>query len=177
MTIRPTRPEEAALLSDLALRSQACWGYAPDFLERAIPALAIDTADITRRQAFVAERAGGVFGFYCLEGTAPEFGLGLVFVAPEHTGIGVGATLFEHAKMEVRRRQGTALLIESNPNAEAFYVRMGAEHIADVPSESEAGRRLPLLRLQLLRPGRALPRRVHVPYGLYGETPMTDSRP
>ena len=35
--LRPARPEEAGLLSDLALRSKAHWGYPPDFLAAAAP--------------------------------------------------------------------------------------------------------------------------------------------
>ena len=149
VTIRPARPEEAEALSDLALRSKAYWGYAPDFMARAKAALAISAAEITSGRTFLAERAGATLGFYCLEGNAPEFGLGLFFVAPEHIGTGVGAKLFGHVRTEVRQRQGTALVIESDPNAEVFYVRMGGERIGDVPSETEPDRRLPLLRLEL----------------------------
>ena len=32
--LRPARVDEAGLLSDLALRSKAHWGYSPEFIER-----------------------------------------------------------------------------------------------------------------------------------------------
>lgn len=52
--------------------------------------------------------------------------------------------------MEVARALGlSSLLIDADPNAEGFYLRMGAERVGEVPSGSISGRMLPLLRYGL----------------------------
>ena len=43
----------------------------------------------------------------------------------------------------------TAVLIESDPYAEAFYLSRGAERTGSVPSSAVAGRELPLLEFRL----------------------------
>ncbi|EBV1760669.1 N-acetyltransferase, partial [Salmonella enterica subsp. enterica serovar Newport] len=42
-----------------------------------------------------------------------------------------------------------ALLVDADPNAEAFYIRQGAIRIGETPSESLPGRVLPLLLISL----------------------------
>ena len=64
-------------------------------------------------------------------------------------GSGVGAALMTHATAEAKRHGATTLRIESDPNAEAFYLRMGAKRVGEVPSGTEPGRLLPLLQLVL----------------------------
>jgi GNAT superfamily N-acetyltransferase len=61
-------------------------------------------------------------------------------------GAGVGRTLLEAANRLARDAGVRELLIESDPQAEAFYLRQGAERIGRRTSPS-TGRELPLLRL------------------------------
>ncbi len=56
---------------------------------------------------------------------------------------------------EARRLGATELLIEADPDAEPFYLKMGAERRTEVPSESVPGHMLPLLALALDAAGRA----------------------
>ena len=76
----------------------------------------------------VAEAAGQALGFYSLiiEGE-PE--LDLMFVADATQGTGLGARLFRHMAAEAKARGIDAVKIISNPPAEGFYRRMGAERI------------------------------------------------
>ena len=46
-----------------------------------------------------------------------------------------------------RAAGGTALTIAADPNAVGFYQRAGAREVGEVPSDSIAGRVLPLLVL------------------------------
>ncbi len=64
-------------------------------------------------------------------------------------GLGVGRTLLRAARDIARSTGFSALLIHSDPNAEAFYLREGAVCAGSVPSGSIPGRILPLLRLEL----------------------------
>ena len=149
VTIRPAEPEEAPCLSDLALSSKAIWGYDPAFLERAERALTVGAVELAQGHTFVAVRDRQIIGFYGLEGAPPELGLAYMFVAPAHIRSGVGRAMMVHATAEARRIGSRLLAIESDPNAEGFYLGLGAKRIGEVASQSEPGRRLPLLSLAL----------------------------
>ena len=145
LSLRGARPEEAPQLTALALRSKAHWGYDAAFLERCGAELAVTEADVATGNVTVAERDGVLLGFAALSLDAPAE-LEALFVEPAAMGQGVGAALVEHARSTARRAGVDALLIESDPNAEAFYRRQGAEPVGERRSPT-SGRRLPLLRL------------------------------
>ena len=68
MQLRPARPDEAGLLSDLAVRSKAHWGYDDEFLAGSRIKLAIRPDEVVPWRVTVAEVDGAVAGFYALEG-------------------------------------------------------------------------------------------------------------
>lgn len=149
--IRPAAPHEASLLSDLALRSKAHWGYPPDFIAACRDALTVSTQHILENAVFVAQNADGkAAGFYLLiaqaEGTAT---LEMLFIAPEAMGQGCGRALFDHAVQVARAGGCREIQIDSDPYAESFYLRMGAERIGEAESTVVPGRMLPLLRCRL----------------------------
>lgn len=73
-----------------------------------------------------------------------------LWVSPENIGSGIGRSLFEHAVYRAAILGAEALEIESDPNAEGFYQRMGAErtgeNVLDIEGQS---RTLPLLGLAI----------------------------
>ncbi|MFF4173140.1 GNAT family N-acetyltransferase [Streptomyces sp. NPDC001744] len=141
--IRPARATEAGVLTDLALRSKAHWGYGAEFLEACREELTVAANEVTRRRAVVAEREGRVLGFTTLEGEPPTGVLGMMFVDPRAIGRGIGRLLFEHTVAAGRDLGFTRLMIDADPNAEPFYRAMGAVRTGDVPSGSLTGRVLP----------------------------------
>lgn len=127
MRIREARPEEAAELSGLVLRSKAHWGYEEAFLESCRAELAIAPDEVTARRTVVAERdPDGVVGVATLEGTAPDGHIGLLFVEPSEIGRGIGRRLYGHVLAAAREAGFTRLTVESDPHAEGFYRAMGA---------------------------------------------------
>lgn len=150
--IRRAAPTEACLLSDIALRSKAWWGYPPEFMEACRDELKYTAGQLADPECCfaIAEVGGTVAGFYQLEGLSrsePE--LAALFVEPEKTGRGIGRLLLGHARREARERGATALVIQSDPYALGFYVAGGAVVTGQRESGSIAGRFLPLLRLHL----------------------------
>ena len=68
-----------------------------------------------------------------------------MFVAPDAMRQGVGRALYDDA-CDIARNMGlTELQIEADPHAVGFYERRGARRIGEAPSQSIAGRVLPLL--------------------------------
>ncbi|MGW6358536.1 GNAT family N-acetyltransferase [Streptomyces sp. NPDC055092] len=141
--IRPARATEAKILTDLALRSKAHWGYDADFLDACKDELTVGADEVARRRATVADRDGHILGFTTLEGKPPTGVLGMMFVDPQAIGQGIGRLLFEHTIAAGREQGFTRLTIDADPNAESFYQTMGAVSVGNVPSGSIAGRVLP----------------------------------
>ncbi|MFF1833713.1 GNAT family N-acetyltransferase [Streptomyces sp. NPDC058231] len=151
MLIRLARVTEAEILSDLALRSKAHWGYDAEFIEACRDELTVDASEVARRRATVADRDGHILGFTTLEGEPPTGVLGMMFVAPQAIGQGIGRLLFEHTVATARALGFTQLTIDADPNAEPFYRAMGAVGSGSVPSGSIVGRVLPQLVVTIQR--------------------------
>src|SRR5688572_23518766 len=148
-TIRPARPEEADLLSDLAVRSKATWGYSDEFMQQCVPLLRVTPDYIAHHPVFVAAADDRVLGFYSLNDERYQLELDLLFVAPDALRAGVGRALCVNAFETARAAGFTQLFVESDPGAEFFYARMSGVRIGMVPSTVEPGRELPLLRFDL----------------------------
>jgi ribosomal protein S18 acetylase RimI-like enzyme len=145
LEIRRARPGEAADLSALALRSKAHWGYDQEFLDAVRPVLTFSEADLSASPVYVLEAAGVPAGMYRLTGEPPEGELEDLWLGPELIGRGLGRRLFEHALGIAAELGFDSLVIEADPNAEPFYLAMGAVRIGD--RRSPSGRTLPLLRV------------------------------
>lgn len=147
--LRRARPDEAASLTELAIRSKAHWGYDREFMQACLATLRVTAKLISRADVYVAEVEGRVVGFYSLAPWHSDLELYHLFVDPLAMGNGVGRRLWDDAV-----RRGTALgysrlLIQSDPYAEGFYLNLGAERIGEVPSGAVPGRTLPLLVFSL----------------------------
>jgi hypothetical protein len=126
--LRAARTDEAALLSDLALRPKGYWGYDHAFLDACRAELTLAPEDVKAQRVTVAERDGRVVGFYALAGAPPEGTLEDLFV--EALGF-------------------ARITLEADPGAEPFYLAMGGRRCGSVPSGSIPDRRLPLLEFSI----------------------------
>lgn len=154
--IRPARPDEAAPLSDLMLRSKAHWGYSAAFMEACRPVLTITTEYIQTNPVYVIEDDEGVQGVYSLRdlGLLRSLGgravdLDVLFIEPRAIGRGYGRRLWLHAVEQARALGYIHMIVEADPNAEEFYAKMGMRRVGERESTVEAGRMLPLLGYDL----------------------------
>jgi GNAT superfamily N-acetyltransferase len=136
-------------LSALMLRSKAHWGYDNAFLEACRHTLVVPETLIATGQVLVADDDGWAVGVAAVIGSAPEMELDVCFVEPVAMGAGVGRLLVDAASALARRQGAETMVVQSDPNAEPFYARLGAVRIGEVQSDIEAGRLLPLLRFEL----------------------------
>jgi GNAT superfamily N-acetyltransferase len=142
ITIRRARADEAGLLSDLAFRSKAHWGYPPAWLERWRPELTVDPRALEAAPTFVAVDESSLLGFYLLKPTrrADACELDFLFVEPTAIGRGVGQALFTHACNTARGLGYRTMVWGSDPHADGFYLRMGARTIGERRSSTMPGR-------------------------------------
>ncbi len=144
--MRAARPGEAAELTGLVLRSKAHWGYDAAFMERVRDGLTLGDEHLPH--TVVAELGGRAAGVATLAGEPPDAVLDFLFVDPWAIGGGVGRALLLDALDRARLGGFSRLLVDSDPQAEEFYLRMGAVRIGERVSPS-SGRALPLLAYSL----------------------------
>lgn len=146
MVIRRALPGEAKRLSELAMRSKAHWGYDEQFLERVRPILTFTEEDVLNWPMYVmVTESDEPAGVYRITGAPPHGELEDLWLDPPFIGHGMGRALLEHA-LDIAAELGfESLVIEGEPNAEGFYLAMGAIPIGS--RRSPSGRTLPLLRI------------------------------
>ena len=150
--VRAAAHREAAALSSLAMRSKAHWGYSDEFMAACREELTYSESQIESDdyEFFVCEAEGRIAGFYVLEllGSC-NAELEALFVEPEMIGRGLGRTLIEHAKAKASDLGIRQLLMQGDPNAEAFYEAAGGVRDGQRESGSIPGRFLPVFRIDL----------------------------
>jgi len=148
--IRRARPAEASILSALALRSKAHWGYDADFLAACRDDLILSADDVATSMVYVRDGVNTALGFYRLvlqdDGMAE---LDALFVEPAAMGQGVGKRLWRHAVATATKLGCSEIVLQSDPQAKGFYLAMGAQHAGESESTVMPGRMLPLMRFQL----------------------------
>ncbi len=152
LEIRPARQEEAEVITDLVMRSKAHWGYDDEFMELARPELTVTPEWLASVPTWVAVRDDQLVGMFGLGVEAEKADVEHFFVLPTAIGTGVGRQLWDRLVAEAERTTATHVMIDADPNAEGFYLAMGARRIGAVPSATIPGRLLPLLRYDFVTP-------------------------
>lgn len=129
--VRPARVDDAAGLTQTAVRATKHDGYDDGAISRFMPGLTINLALIAAGlvlqgvpRGYVALRPTGMGGLILLEG---------IFVDPACSRSGVGTRLFATAVEHSRKMAGNVILIYSSPHSVDFYARLGATRIGMTP--------------------------------------------
>ena len=148
--IRRASPEDAEVLTRIAFAAKRYWGYPESWIGHWSESLTITPEFIGDNKIFVAVSGGEPFGFYALTGTGRETELEHLWVSPAWIGSGAGRLLFEHAMDKAASAEASIVKIEADPNAEGFYLRMGARRIGENAYTIEGHKRvLPLMAVEL----------------------------
>ena len=148
MRLRPARPDEAPLLTDLCLASKAHWGYDAAFMALCRESLTVTPAMTLACSMVVAvdgDDRPRAIGSLAGEISPGEIEVALLFVHPQAMGQGLGRLIFEALEDLARSRGATRLSILADPGAVPFYLHMGAVQLGEAPSDAIPGRTLPLL--------------------------------
>jgi len=150
LQIRRALPEEAEILSQIAISAKAYWGYPRRWMEIWKPQLTFSPAYFDENEGWVAETNGNPVAFYTLQEKAGNAWIENLWVSPDFIGQGVGKGLFLHA-VELARQHGfKTLQLEADPNALGFYEKMGMYKVGERQSEVENEPRiLPIMEMRL----------------------------
>jgi len=146
MHIVRARPEDAATLTPIAFDAKRHWGYPESWIESWRELLTIRPEFIASHETYSAIIESQTVGFYGLRCDGGKLQLAHLWVLTAAMRRGVGRALFAHALEQARALGFQSLEIESDPNAEGFYQRMGARRTGATTTEVEGQRReLPVL--------------------------------
>ncbi|HET7551031.1 MAG TPA: GNAT family N-acetyltransferase, partial [Gemmatimonadaceae bacterium] len=145
---------DAPRLTALAREAKAHWGYPAAWLEVWRDALTITPDYIETHAVLVASiesEPDSVIGMCALEDHQDHWELAHLWVDPRAHGRGAGSALVRRAlTIAARRRSGSVVRVESDPNAAGFYRRLGAREIGSVPApmEGDPARVLPVFEIE-----------------------------
>jgi GNAT superfamily N-acetyltransferase len=146
MRIVRANPEDAVVLTNIAFAAKRHWGYPENWMENWRDLLTILPEFITGHETYTAMVDGRIVGFYALGRHDSKMDLLHLWVLPDSMGQGIGRSLLQHALENTRQSGCRELKIESDPNAEGFYLRMGAKHMGTSTKELDGqSRQLPIL--------------------------------
>ena len=145
IAIRRATPTDSERATELARAAKAHWNYPAEWLEFWRADLAITAEMIDRHPTFVASLDDRVVGVCQLQAADERVMLEHVWVDPAVHGRGVGRALVEHARNSAKG----VMMVVADPNAEGFYIRLGARRVGDVagPMPGAPDRTLPLLEI------------------------------
>ena len=155
LQIRPARPDEAGVLTEIAHAAKRHWGYPENWIAHWKTDLTITPDFIANNEMFVAVSGEEIVGCCAIVLSELPSGDSLaelehMWIKPEHMGTGVGRALFMHAREHSADLKVPAMELSADPNAEGFYRRMGAKRIGEVQSEIEGKPRvLPRMSVNL----------------------------
>jgi GNAT superfamily N-acetyltransferase len=146
MVITRAKPEDAAELTRIAFTAKQHWGYPERWIESWREVLTIRPEFVAQHETHAAKVGGRAVGFYALIRADERLCMEHMWVLPELMGQGIGRALFAHAVERAKGLGFRSFEIESDPNAEGFYQRMGARRRGTRVTEMEGERReLPVL--------------------------------
>jgi GNAT superfamily N-acetyltransferase len=150
--VRRALPGDAEVLTRIAFAAKRYWGYPERWIKGWRDTLTVTPEFVRDHEVYAAVSGDEPFGFYALAGTGRELELEHLWVSPAWIGSGAGRLLFEHAMDMAASLGAKRVQIEADPNAEGFYLRMGARRNGENVYEIEGLRRvLPLLKMELSR--------------------------
>lgn len=149
--IRRVVPEEAGILTQIALAAKAHWGYPQRWLEIWTPQLTFDSEYFEENESWAAVIENEPVAFYTVQEKDGTAWLENLWVLPEHIGKGIGKQLFLDAISRARERGYKTLRLEADPNAVSFYEKMGMKKIGERTSEVDGQtRNLPIMEMENL---------------------------
>ncbi len=136
------------------MRAKAMWGYAPKLLSAWAADLRIAADSIASQPSFVAADHNGIVGVVQLDAQVCPWQVKHLWVEPSAARRGIGRALVQHAAGHAASHGQKELCIDADPNAEQFYLRIGARRVGVVPApiEGEPDRQRPQLMLRTEHP-------------------------
>jgi GNAT superfamily N-acetyltransferase len=140
------------MLTAAAHESKGAWGYPQAWIEEWKEQLTLTPDYIRRHEVFTGHFGTSLAGFYALIDEGDQWCLDHFWVRPAYMRQGVGRRLFADAVDRIRQERPGRLIIDSDPHAEEFYLRMRCTRIGAVSANMPGvERELPRMVYEITR--------------------------
>lgn len=143
--IRSAKADEYEILSDIAIKSEAYWGYDPDYMDKFKYTYNVSAEFINNNPTVIIEKDKNIIGFYGLLIEEHEVSLEYFFIEPKYIGQGHGKSLWGYLVEDCKNLGIKEFSIVTSPQAKEFYEKMGAIPCGEVESLLKKGRMIPRL--------------------------------
>ncbi|MCP4181289.1 MAG: GNAT family N-acetyltransferase [bacterium] len=141
--IEKAKPEDSKEITKVIIASKKYWGYPEEWFKQWND-LVITPQTIETRDFYVGRIKNEIIFVYSIKYlTVSKYELEDCWILPDYIGKGYGKLLFKDLDKKLDVLKCTSLRICSDPNAEGFYIKMGAVKIAEEPSKIK-GRIFPI---------------------------------
>jgi GNAT superfamily N-acetyltransferase len=153
LNIRATHAADHQPICSVILTAKAHWGYSAAQMQQWQEDLLPSKESLEEWPSFLAEVDGQVVGFVQVDPGATPWELVSCFVQPAFMRSGIGAALLRKISEVAASQEQEVLHVDSDPNAESFYLSQGAISIGSVAAaiEGQPLRCRPQLRLPTQR--------------------------
>jgi predicted N-acetyltransferase YhbS len=127
-TPRPATAGDVDALTRLAMRAKASLGYPPEWIAAWRTELTFTPAYVAAHRVAVVEASGQPIGVCALEEHGQWWELAHLWVDPDWQRRGVGGALVRTQLAEAATIRTGPVRVSADPQAEAFYRRLGAHH-------------------------------------------------
>lgn len=149
MKIEKANINDNEILTDITKKSKAFWGYSEEQLLLWNDNLTISKDYIENNDAFKLLNDNKVIGYYAYIIEEKEIArLDNLFVLPEYIGKGFGKYLVNDFLERMRKQEIKKIILDSEPNATEFYLRIGFEKIGEFET-SIKNRFMPIMEMKL----------------------------
>jgi len=145
VNIRRAKVDEYETLTDIAIKSEAYWGYDSDYMDKFKSIYNVSEEFIRSNPTVLIEEDNSIIGFYGLICKDNETSLEYFFIEPKYIGKGYGKLLWNYLVNDCKNLGIKDFDIVTSPQAKEFYVKMGAIPCGEVESLLKKGRIIPQL--------------------------------
>ncbi len=148
MIVKSVRTD-AEILTDIAIKSKAYWGYTHKQIESWREDLTVTPEMFQKYNICKYLVDNQIAGFYILEEVDKKTSnLKFLFISPDFIKKGIGYQLLQHAIISSKEQNYHVMQVLSDPNAEPFYAKHGFKEVGKEKS-SIPNRFLPIMQKEL----------------------------
>lgn len=149
LTLKRPEIEDLPRMNALIVASKQSWGYSATEMALWLNDIQATAADLHNKEYWLAENIAGqlVFVYSIAAISHTQYTLEDLWVTADLKGRGLGRRAFDHLLANLNEKQAKLLSICADPNAEGFYLSMGAVKVDEQDSAID-NRKLPILQIK-----------------------------
>ncbi len=149
MKIEKATPKDYEILTQITKKSKAYWGYSEEQIEKWNDNLTISQNYIQTNTVFKLTNKNTIIGYYSYINKQENIvKLDNLFILPDYIGKGFGKYLIQDFLIRMRDNNCKKITLDSEPNAEKFYQKMGFKKIGQFET-SIKNRFMPIMEMDL----------------------------